>query len=41
MNIYALATSDTVDHTVVRMTVSNPARTLMLLGEFRLWCFQT
>ncbi len=33
INIYALATSDTVDHTVVRMVVSDPARALMLLGE--------
>ena len=33
INIYALATSDTVDHTVVRMVVSDPTRTLMLLGE--------
>jgi len=32
INIYALATSDTVDHTVVRMVVSDP-KTLMLLGE--------
>lgn len=33
INIYALATSDTVDHTVVRMVVSDPTRALMLLGE--------
>jgi hypothetical protein len=33
INIYALATSDTVDHTVVRMVVSDPTKTLMLLGE--------
>ena len=33
INIYALATSDTVDHTVVRMVVSNPTKALMLLGE--------
>jgi prephenate dehydratase len=26
VNIYALATSDTVDHTVVRMVVSNPTK---------------
>jgi len=26
INIYALATSDTVDHTVVRMVVSDPRR---------------
>jgi hypothetical protein len=33
INIYALATSDTVDHTVVRMVVSDPMKALMLLGE--------
>lgn len=33
INIQALATSDTVDHTVVRMVVSNPTKALMLLGE--------
>jgi hypothetical protein len=33
INIHALATSDTVDHTVVRMVVSDPTKTLMLLGE--------
>jgi hypothetical protein len=33
VNIYALATSDTVDHTVVRMVVSDPMKALMLLGE--------
>jgi hypothetical protein len=33
INIYALATSDTVDHTVVRMVVSDPTKALMLLGE--------
>src|SRR5205809_6248815 len=33
ININALATSDTVDHTVVRMVVSDPTRALMLLGE--------
>jgi len=33
ININALATSDTVDHTVVRMVVSDPSRALMLLGE--------
>src|SRR5262245_32754830 len=33
INIYALATSDTVDHTVVRIMVSDPTRALMLLGE--------
>jgi hypothetical protein len=33
INIYALATSDTVDHTVIRMVVSDPTKALMLLGE--------
>ena len=33
INIHALATSDTVDHTVVRMLVSDPTKALMLLGE--------
>src|SRR5215472_10944699 len=33
INIRALATSDTVDHTVVRMVVSDPTKALMLLGE--------
>src|SRR5436305_12725609 len=33
VNIHALATSDTVDHTVVRMVVSDPTKALMLLGE--------
>jgi hypothetical protein len=33
INIQALATSDTVDHTVVRMVVSDPTKALMLLGE--------
>jgi hypothetical protein len=33
INIHALATSETVDHSVVRMVVSDPTRALMLLGE--------
>jgi hypothetical protein len=33
INIHALAISDTVDHSVVRMVVSDPTRALMLLGE--------
>ena len=33
VNIHALATSDTVDHSVVRMVVSDPTKALMLLGE--------
>ena len=33
INIHALTVSDTVDHAVVRMIVSNPTKALMLLGE--------
>jgi len=33
INIHALATSDTVDHSVVRMVVNDPTKALMLLGE--------
>src|SRR5205814_1603733 len=33
INVHALATSDTVDHSVVRMVVSDPTGALMLLGE--------
>lgn len=33
INIHALSISDTVDHAVVRMVVSDPTRALMLLGE--------
>ena len=33
INIHALAISDTVDHAVVRMVVSDPTRALILLGE--------
>src|SRR5438309_3770999 len=33
INIHALATSDTIAHSVVRMVVSDPTRALMLLGE--------
>src|SRR5205807_9344165 len=33
INIDALDTSDTVDHTVVRMVVIEPTKALMLLGE--------
>lgn len=33
INVHALATSDTIDHSVVRMVVSDPTRALMLLGE--------
>jgi hypothetical protein len=33
INIYALTISDTVDHSVVRMVVSDTNRALMILGE--------
>jgi hypothetical protein len=33
ISVHALATSDTVDHSVVRMVVSDPTAALMLLGE--------
>ena len=33
INIHALSISDTVDHAVVRMVVSDPTKALMLLGE--------
>ncbi len=33
VNIHALAISDTADHSVVRMVVSDPTKALMLLGE--------
>jgi hypothetical protein len=41
INIYALATSDTVDHTVLRMVVSDPTRALMLLGEAGVLALET
>lgn len=33
INIHALTTSDTIDHAVVRMVVSDPTKALMILGE--------
>lgn len=33
INILALTISDTIDHSVVRMVVSDPTKALMLLGE--------
>ena len=41
INIHALATSDTVDHTVVRMVVSYPTKALMLLGEAGVLALET
>ncbi|MEP6663043.1 MAG: ACT domain-containing protein [Verrucomicrobiota bacterium] len=33
INIYALSTSDTVDHSVVRMVLSDPRKALLLFEE--------
>ena len=33
LNIYAIATSDTVDHSVIRLIVSNPRKALLMLEE--------
>jgi len=33
INIHAMTVSDTVDHCVIRMVVSDPTKALMLLGE--------
>jgi hypothetical protein len=33
INVHALSISDTVDHSIVRMVVSDPTKALMLLGE--------
>jgi hypothetical protein len=41
INIHALATSDTVDHTVVRMVLSDPTKALMLLGEAGVLALET
>ena len=41
INIYALATSDTADHTVVRMVVSDPTKALMLLGDAGVLALET
>jgi len=41
INIHALATSDTVDHSVVRMVVSDPTKALMLLGEAGVLALET
>ena len=41
ININALATSDTVDHTVVRMVVTDPTKALMLLGEAGVLALET
>src|SRR5437879_13399544 len=41
ININALATSDTVDHSVVLMVVSDPTKALMLLGEAGVLALET
>ncbi len=41
INIHALSTSDTVDHSVVRMVVSDPIKALMLLGETGVLALET
>jgi hypothetical protein len=41
INIHALTTSDTVDHTVVRMVLSDPTKALMLLGEAGVLALET
>jgi len=41
IDIYALATSDTVDHTIVRMAVSDPTKALMLLGQAGVLALET
>jgi hypothetical protein len=33
INIYAISTSDTVDHIVVRLVLSNPQKAIQLFGE--------
>ena len=41
INIHALAISDTVDHSIVRMVVSDPTKALMQLGEGGNIAFET
>ncbi len=40
INIQALTVSDTVDHSVIRMIVSDPTKALMLLGECGVLAFE-
>src|SRR5215475_4851796 len=40
VNIHSLTISDTVDHSVVRMIVSDPTKALMLLGERGVLAFE-
>lgn len=40
INIFAMTVSDTVDHSVIRMVVSDPTKALMLLGERGVLAFE-
>jgi hypothetical protein len=40
INIHALTVMDTVDHSVIRMIVSDPTKALMLLGERGVLAFE-
>ena len=40
INIQALTVSDTVDHSVIRMIVSDPTKALMLMGERGVLAFE-
>jgi hypothetical protein len=40
INIHALTVSDTVDHSVIRMIVSDPTKALMLMGERGVLAFE-
>lgn len=40
VNIHAMTVSDTVDHSVIRMVVSDPTKALMLLGERGVLAFE-
>ncbi len=40
INIQALTVSDTVDHSVIRMIISDPTKALMLLGERGVLAFE-
>ncbi|HEX4638131.1 MAG TPA: ACT domain-containing protein [Chthoniobacterales bacterium] len=40
INIEAMTVSDTVDHSVIRMIVSDPTKALMLLGERGVLAFE-
>jgi hypothetical protein len=41
INVHALATSETVEHSVLRMVVSDPTKSLMLLGEAGVLALET